>query len=511
MTSTSLLIIGAGPTGLGAAWRLAARGRRDWLLVEAEGEAGGLAGSVVDDHGFTWDLGGHVQFSHYDYFDDLMDELLGADGWHHHERESWVWVCNRFVPYPFQLNVHRLPPADAAAAIDGLARAARRPAAPAPADFGAWITATFGEEVADRFMRPYNTKVWARAPERLSCRWVGERVAVVDVDRVRENLRLHRDDVSWGPNNRFRFPVRGGTGAIWRALAGRIDAESPGRLLFGSRVASVDTTRRRVTLASGGTIAYERLISTMPLDVLVRSSDLADRLGPALADLEYSSTHVIGVGLHGSAPPSIARKCWMYFPESDCPFYRVTHFSHYAPANVPDISRQWSLMAEVAESPFRPLREPDVEADTVRGLQATGLIADAGVVHHTWHRRLERGYPVPSRHRDRALAALLPALEVRGVWSRGRFGAWKYEVSNQDHSFAQGVEAVDHLLSGAFEQTLHAPERVNARGRERPAPAARHGRPATARGGAGAGFGAVERTGRLTRHSIRGSQALEDR
>ena len=55
------------------------------------------------------------------------------------------------------------------------------------------------------------------------------------------------------------------------------------------------------------------------------------------------------------------------------------------------------------------------------------------------------------------------ALEARGVYSRGRFGAWKYEVSNQDHSFAQGVECIDHLRSGAPETTLRQPEVVNAR------------------------------------------------
>ena len=105
---TGTLIVGAGPTGLGAAWRLDQLGHRDWLLFEAEPEAGGLAASVVDEHGFTWDLGGHVQFSHYEHFDGLMDDLLGPDGWLYHERASWVWTRGAFVPYPFQLNLHRL-------------------------------------------------------------------------------------------------------------------------------------------------------------------------------------------------------------------------------------------------------------------------------------------------------------------------------------------------------------------------------------------------------------------
>jgi protoporphyrinogen oxidase len=463
--STTLLIIGAGPTGLGAAWRLVARGESDWLLCEAAADAGGLAGSVIDDSGFTWDLGGHVQFSHYDYFDELMDDLLGADGWLYHQRESWVWVRSRFVPYPFQLNLHRLPDAEQARCVRGLITAARAASAagPRPGQFSEWIDAAFGAGIGDVFLRPYNWKVWAHPLDELSWDWIGDRVALVDLPRVVQNIRLNRDDVSWGPNNQFRFPRHGGTGAIWRALAARLDQAAPGRLQFGRRLAGVDTSAHVATFTDGSVIRYEHLLTTMPLDALVAATDLAPALTPAAVDLRFSSTHVIGIGLHGSAPAHLAGKCWMYFPEDDCPFYRVTHFSHYSPNNVPDISRYWSLMAEVSESAVKPVDAMRIESDTVDGLVNTGLVADRAQVHHTWHRRLPRGYPTPSRYRDRALEAILPALEARGVYSRGRFGAWKYEVSNQDHSFAQGVECVDHLLSGAPETTLRQPDVVNAR------------------------------------------------
>jgi protoporphyrinogen oxidase len=465
MIDTDILIVGLGPTGLGAAWKLAARGHGDWMACEAEAVAGGLAGSAVDNHGFTWDFGGHVQFSHYGYFDELMDDLLGAEGWHYHDRESWVWIRNTFVPYPFQLNIHRLPEPERTYALEGLIEACRGGETVA-ANFGEWIDRTFGPGIAALFMRPYNEKVWARAPERLAADWIGDRVATVDLSRVRENLRTERDDVSWGPNNQFRFPRRGGTGAIWRTLAERLARANAHRLHFGRALVSLDTARRQARFSDGSTIRYQRLLSTVPLDVLTRLSDLREHLAASLDDLEYSSTHVVGVGLLGRPPPHLATKCWMYFPEADCPFYRVTHFSHYAPANVADAARQWSLMAEISESPFRAAPS-DVVSSTIEGLLATGLVADRADIHHTWHRRLERGYPIPSLHRDRALGRLLPAFDARGVLSRGRFGAWKYEVSNQDHSFAQGVEAVERWLEGGTEETLNAPSVVNAR---RPAP-----------------------------------------
>jgi len=460
--TTDILVVGAGPTGLGAAWRLDQLGHADWLLCEASSHAGGLAGSEVDAHGFTWDFGGHVQFSHYDYFDELMDDLLGDDGWYYHDRESWVRLGDRFIPYPFQLNVHRLPEDEGIRAVVGLIHASRRATGAAPTNFGEWIDATFGPGLSSLFMRPYNAKVWARPPERMSWSWIGDRVALVDLPRVVENLRLSRDDVSWGPNNRFRFPKRGGTGVIWRTLARRLESRHREKFLWGARLTRLDTSSHRAVFSNGDEVQYARLLSTAPLDEVVRMSDLPSECVARVEDLEYSSTHVVGIGLRGRPNAALARKCWMYFPEATSPFYRVTHFSLYSPHNVAYPDHQWSLMAEVSESPWKPI-PVDVVEDTINGLAATGLVADRSAVHHTWCRRLEHGYPVPSLTRDDVLSVVLPALESRDVLSRGRFGAWKYEVSNQDHSFGQGVEAIDRWLRGGIEETFLHPDRVNAR------------------------------------------------
>lgn len=457
--SIKLMILGAGPTGLGAAWHLQQLDFRDWALLEAAIHPGGLATSFVDKQGFTWDIGGHVQFSHYEYFDHVMDEVLGVDGWLEHERESWVWMRDRFIPYPFQNNIHRLPQEELVRCLEGLVDITRQPAQP-PRNFHEWILATAGAGIADVFMSPYNFKVWAYPPAMMNASWVGERVAVTDLKRVLRNLVMGKDDVSWGPNNKFRFPIQGGTGAIWEACAARLPSE---QMYFDRTVVNVDLARQTVTTSQGETIGYENLISTLPLRELLRLSGQRQFDELAEGGLLYSSSNIIGIGLRGQPPEHLKTKCWMYFPEDNCPFYRVTVFSNYSPNNVPDSSEQWSLMAEVSESHLKPVDQARLLDDVIDGMLATQLISSQEDIISTWQYRAPYGYPTPALHRDAALAEIIPFFEEHNVYSRGRFGLWKYEVSNQDHSFMQGVEVAERLIHGRQEITAFYPNVVNSK------------------------------------------------
>jgi protoporphyrinogen oxidase len=453
-----VVIVGAGPTGLGAAHRLAELGHEGFTVYEQSPHAGGLAASFRDAQGFTWDVGGHVQFSHYHYFDRVMDSLLG-DEWLQHQRESWVWMRDRFIPYPFQNNIHYLPLEEKKRCLLGLVALLSGNHASPPANFAEWLTRSFGEGIADIFLLPYNFKVWAYPPSDLSFHWVGERVATVDMKRVLSNLLEDKPDLGWGPNNTFRFPLNGGTGEIWRRLAARLPA---GVVHYGKRVRAVRTAARRIDFTDGTSEAYDALISTMPLDMLVCMSDLDASAKSAVREMKFSTVHIVGIGLKGAPPPHLKTKCWMYFPESNCPFYRATLFSNYSPRNVPDASRFWSLMLEVSESPVKHVDRDAVVDSVVDGLLASRLISSANDICDTWQYTAGHGYPTPFLGRDQITGPVNARLEERSVFSRGRFGAWKYEVSNQDHSFMQGVELVNRLGFAEPEMTINHPSVVNA-------------------------------------------------
>jgi hypothetical protein len=188
----------------------------------------------------------------------------------------------------------------------------------------------------------------------------------------------------------------------------------------------------------------------------------AAALRSAARELVHNAVHVLGFGLRGGRPESLAGKGWIYVPEPQSPYYRVTVFSNYAESHVPALEGAWSLLAEVCESPRHPVDESTLAARSLEALRKDGMLGGGAELLSVWHRRLEHGYPTPSLGRDAALAALQPALEARRVVSRGRFGGWKYEVSNQDHSFMQGVELVDRLVRGEPEITYFDPARANS-------------------------------------------------
>jgi len=220
----------------------------------------------------------------------------------------------------------------------------------------------------------------------------------------------------------------------------------------------VDVERRRVSFADGTGDSYDVLISTTPLDLLTRMLRPADnRLLDASQGLEHNNLLVVGLGVKKKIETS---KCWIYFTDPEMPCYRLTHFSNYSPFNVPngDTEHYSSVMCEMS---FRVGESPDPQKildQVTTQLIRTNILeeSDRARVVSRYHRTVGYSYPIPTLGRDRALAVLQPALLEKGVYSRGRFGAWRYEIGNMDHSVLMGVEAVNHILAGEQELVFHS-------------------------------------------------------
>src|SRR5436190_1351379 len=310
MTENKIVIIGAGPTGLCAAYRLKELGYKNFHMYDRLPHVGGLASSYTDAAGFTWDIGGHVMFSHYKYYDKCFEDLMGSD-FQLNNRECWVRMFDTWVPYPFQNNIRYLPKEVCCECLTGLIEAQTQRDHKATTNFNEFMHAVFGDGICKHFMTPYNFKVWAHPAELMNKEWIGERVAVVDVNRAIKNVVMQSDDFGWGPNNCFKFPLFGGTGEFYRRFGKPLE----GHVNLNKSVDFINMTKKEVRFKDGEIVHYDKLISAMPLDVLcndVLNGEVPREIKKATASLRHSGGYMVGAGIQQPCP---ATKSRMSFPE----------------------------------------------------------------------------------------------------------------------------------------------------------------------------------------------------
>jgi protoporphyrinogen oxidase len=214
--------------------------------------------------------------------------------------------------------------------------------------------------------------------------------------------------------------------------------------------------KKEIRFADGQIDKYDELISTIPVDRLCNdmlNGEMPRSLKNQAASLRHSGGYMVGIGIKQPCPST---KSWMYFPETNCPFYRATYLSNYSPYMTPDNNTHYSLLCETSYSEFKPVDGSQIVEETIQGLVNAGLIKpqDRKDIVDTWVYNAAYSYPTPTVERDEILAQVIPYLESNHIYSRGRFGMWKYEVSNTDHSLMQGVELVNRLLLNEPETTI---------------------------------------------------------
>ena len=446
-------------------------GPEDFLVVDRAAKVGGCATSATTDEGFTFDYGGHVLFPHKHFvrFAQLLRSLPLE--WSSSVPERGVVMEGRFLPYPAQRNLHRLPYRKLARALSSAVLQRFRAAEPrevtADPDNGHlddFLHEQFGPYLSRVLMRPLNHKHWAHAPNQLNDSWVRHRsgssvpnVASMEIVRTVRNFISQRDDPGWTSDTQVAYPAHGGSGAIWSAVGSLLPPE---QLLLETDVTSICLARKEALLSNGEIVHWEHLVSSMPLDNLLLSMidrpDLQNKAGRFVR----ARSRLFGFGVRGPLPEQYAGLHSCQLVDADIPFWRINFPMSVAPGNGPEGS--FSMLCEVSE----PADKPPVSVARLRrqvqgSLMRLGLICQKGQkVVSRWELSLEHGYPVPFRGRDALLAEIHPELKAASIYSRGRFGSWRYEISNQDHAYMQGVEAARHILFGEPEQTHSSPVEI---------------------------------------------------
>lgn len=461
--NVDILIVGSGSTGLGAAWRLKELRERKlfpegvvWKLFEKSDHIGGAAASQVDEYGFIWDRGSHVIYSRYKYFDVLLQTLMG-DNLQYVERKGWVWFKETFVPYPLQENLQLLSPEFVLECIkDAISQ--KQDNEGAFVNFKEFVTNNFGRLLAEEFFIPYTYKMFGYPPEDLSVEWTAlasgskhSNVPRLDIPKLIKNILLSIDAPGWINSDKYPYPIRGGSGQIWEALYHCLPKEN---INLDETLIEIDADNRLAKFSSGKIVHYEYMISTLPLPELLKLCSNTDDI-----DFKITGAHFIGLGFQGKQPEMFDEKMWIYDANKDSPYFRLSFPANYSQYNVPVNTPHWSVLCEISESEKKHVNQLTLLDDVKKSLEKDFKIDMSNLVTN-WHSYAKYAYAVPSHGRNNQLNKYDKWLRERNIYSRGRFGNWKYECGNQDSSFMQGVEAIDNILFGAEELTHHSPELI---------------------------------------------------
>jgi UDP-galactopyranose mutase len=489
-----VVVIGAGPTGLSAAYHLGER----CLLLDRNDRVGGWCRSL-EEGGFTFDYAGHIMFSNDPYVHELYRMLVG-DNVHWQEREAWIYSKGVHTRYPFQGALYGLPPEVISECIVGAIEARFGPiGAPAPArggngaapngsaahadapagdpkdaeprraaqrsgagfaNFEEFIYGVWGRGIAKHFAVPYNRKLWAVPLDEMETSWLGGRVPIPDLREMIEGA-LQPVPKPMGPNARFGYVLRGG----FQALMDGFLPHLRGPLELGARVVAVSVGRRTVELADGRTIPWRVLVSTMPLPELVHAlgDEAPDEVVEAARGLRHVSVRCVNLGV---GREKLTDKHWIYYPE-DTVFHRIFVQGNASPhCNPPG---GFGLTCEITYSPHKPL---PCDGDAlvrrcVEDCRRVGMIGADDPILVANQVDMPYAYVVYDHARARNVATIREWLADHDVLLAGRYSEWEYY--NSDHAFVAGRNAARRVseLCARDEELAMPGERPQAG--ERPA------------------------------------------
>jgi protoporphyrinogen oxidase len=394
------LVVGAGVSGLAFANFIDSDA---YHIIEADSEIGGYCKTVKKD-GFVWDYSGHFfHFKNPDLERYLLDRMPGEEV-RVVQKDSRVRYGEGWVDFPFQKNIHQLPQEEFIECMYDLFFREEAYGTGAPSNFQEMLYRKFGRAIAEKFLIPYNEKLYACDLSTLDVDAMGRFFPHADLRDIVRNFRT-ADNASY--NATFTYP-RGGAIEYVNALRSEVpDA----RLSLGERLVSVDlATRTAVTTER--TWKFRHLISSVPLPSLLGMAGVEVPAGL----LTWNKVLVFNLGFDRKGPEGVH---WVYVPSRDVRFYRIGFYD-----NIFGTDRM-SMYVEIGARPDETL---DVDAERARvleDLRKIGIVDEHQLVaeHHVV---LDPAYVHITSEGQRTVDAARDLLRAHGVHSVGRYGGWTY-------------------------------------------------------------------------------------
>lgn len=428
-----VVILGAGLTGISAAYHLEKKGFTDYKIFEKKSVIGGLCRSVNQD-GFTFDFTGHLLHINDPYFRTLIEQLIGIEHFNAIYRKSFVYSQNTYTRYPYQINLFGLPTQTIADCLEGFIK--RKQTNKTPATFHEWVLHNFGQGFGNHFFFPYQKKIFAYDTKKITASWTGRFVPATSLNQIIEGALKDSFDTTIGYNSQFFYPKQGGIMFWVHRMADHI--QNPIHTNFCAQ--SIDLKNKTITFTNGHIEYFDQLISTLPLTHLLGC--IIDKSSTSFkkAEGKLLCNSVVNFNL-GIANPALSDKHWIYFPQSEYPFYRIG-FPHnfstaMAPANCSSLYGEFAYLNRAQRSKNTLLKKAIFETKKLLSIEESHVLTEKII-------DIPHAYVIYDHWREKNLTNLLTSLEASSVYSIGRYGEWKY--SSMQEAVLDGKKIADSLV-----------------------------------------------------------------
>jgi protoporphyrinogen oxidase len=455
-----IVIIGAGPAGLTAAYELARKGVPSTVL-EADTVVGGISRTAQRD-GWRFDLGGHRFFTKVQRVDDFWHEILGPDEILLRPRKSRIYYRGKFYDYPLKpLNALRnLGPVEAIRCMASYLWIRVRP----PKDqtnLEGYIVANYGWRLYNHFFKTYNEKVWAASAADISADWGAQRIKGMSLfqaiwEPIRARLvgrRRERSQQVTSLIEEFQYP-KYGPGMMWERCRDLVEAAGT-KVQLGTRVVAIRHAGGRahsvVAESNGGSTEYpaDHVVSSMPFPLLLRAMDPPVPAGVAQAADNLNFRDFLTVALVVPAEKVPWDDNWIYIHAPEVRTMRIQNFGSWSPYMVKEGRDVLGLEYTVLEGDASwNASDAELVERGKQELERLGLV-NAEDVETGYVVRMPKGYPVYDQdylHNVEVLKTWL-AQHAPNVHPVGRNGMHKY--NNQDHSMYTAMLTCENIVDGA--------------------------------------------------------------
>lgn len=413
----TVTILGAGLSGLCTSFHV---GHDACEIYEAKPHFGGHIYSEVRD-GFVWDDGPHVSYTDNEYVKGLFADSV-KDKYEEYETYVSNYYRGHWIEHPAQSNLYQIPePLRSQCLKSFLESRAQLANQPKPVNYQDWLYQAFGKVFAETFPAAYTRKYWTTDPINLGIDWIGKRVFYPTIEDVSEGAKgpLNRQTY-WV--NKWRYPSFGGFLSYAQKFADNA------RLRYNKTLVGINFSKRHLKFSDHSQAEYERLVSTIPLPILIKcAEDAPQDVKDAAAVLRCTNFYLVEVAANH---PSKRKEQWMYVYDEDKLSTRISIMDHFSPNNAP--AARTGISVEVYGSDYRPL--PTDRDEVARRVQLEliemGLLESLDAVISVHVRFVPWGNVIYDHNRRAALDRINAFLDHHGVSSVGRFAEWGYLMTH---------------------------------------------------------------------------------